>query len=292
LNGKVSHVVGAGQPGLSEGSFEQAQFNQPQGMALSEDSATLYVADTENHALRAVDLKDKTVTTLAGTGQQSYDRRPDGPGKTTPLSSPWDVARVGKKLFIASAGTHQIWQYALEGGQVSLFAGTGRELSEDGPHLRAMFAQPSGLATDGKTLYVADSETSSIRALDVDPEGQSRLLAGSADLFGFGLKDGVGSEALFQHPLGVALSDDTLFVADTFNGVIRAIDPKTKDVKTWLGTGKREPGDEADTGFYEPGGLSVAGDTLYIADTNHHRVVAVNVKTRKARVVDVRLAPK
>jgi sugar lactone lactonase YvrE len=98
----------------------------------------------------------------------------------------------------------------------------------------------------------------------------------------------VGKSALFQHPLGVALYGDTLFVADTFNGLIRRIDLNTGTVTTWLGSTAGDPG--AADSFYEPGGLSIAGDTLYIADTNHHRIVAIDIPSKKARVVQIELA--
>ena len=80
--------------------------------------------------------------------------------------------------------------------------------------------------------------------------------------------------------------DNSLFVADTFNGVIRKIDPKTKKVETWLGTGKSSPGEETaeKIGFSEPGGL-----TLFIADTNHHRIVAVDLKTKQPRVLKIQI---
>jgi DNA-binding beta-propeller fold protein YncE len=291
LDGKVSQVIGTGEIGMKDGEFNAAQLHQPQGMALSEEGSTLYVADTENHAVRVVDLSDKRVRTIAGTGKQTHDFRADGFGPNTALSSPWALARVGDRLFIAMAGTHQIWVLDLKSSKVKVFAGTGRESAIDGDHARSTFSQPSGLATDGETLYVADSESSTIRAVDVADNGQVRSVAGSNDLFGFGLKDAAAGDARFQHPLGLALSADgnTLYVADTFNNVIRTIDPKTRQVDTWLGTGKADKGDEANIGFYEPGGLSLADGTLYVADTNHHRIVAIDLATKKARVLDVKL---
>ncbi|MDB5299662.1 MAG: ykuV, partial [Phycisphaerales bacterium] len=138
---------------------------------------------------------------------------------------------------------------------------------------------------DGKVLYVADSEASSIRAVELGEKGVTVTVAGSGDLFGFGATDGKGAAARFQHPLGVALAGDTLFVADTFNNLIRAIDPKTGSTKTWLGTGKSDPGTPEIIGLYEPGGLSAVGDTLYVADTNHHRILGVDMKTKKATVL-------
>ena len=293
LDGRVRHVIGNGSIGLKDGDFKAAQFHQPQGMALSPDGNTLYVADTENHAIRKVDLKARKVETIAGTGEQTYNRFPTGAAKGTALSSPWDVALVGEKLFIAMAGLHQIWVMDLANGQIALHAGTGAERADDGPNRRATFSQPSGLASDGRALYVADSEDSTIRKVEVKEDGQTGSVAGSNNLFGFGLKDGAGKAALFQHPLGVALTADhrTLYVADTFNGVIRRIDLATNEVTTWLGTGQHAPGPATaeGIGFYEPGGLSIAGDTLYVADTNHHRIVAVDLKTKQPKVLEIKM---
>jgi thiol-disulfide isomerase/thioredoxin len=102
LDGKISQVIGTGTIGLKDGPFKQAQFHQPQGMALSEDGHTLYVADTENHAVRVVDLSANVVKTVAGTGSPAHNMRAGGGfGPRTDLSSPWDLARVGDRLFIA-----------------------------------------------------------------------------------------------------------------------------------------------------------------------------------------------
>jgi DNA-binding beta-propeller fold protein YncE len=286
LDGKVRQVIGSGDEGPKDGAFREAQFHQPQGLALSDDGRTLYVADTENHAIRAADLSSGTLTTIAGNGSQAHEMPDDdSPAKDTPLSSPWALARVGSRLYIAMAGVHQIWAMDLNRMTISHFAGAGREGNNDSVNSRAWFAQPSGLTSDGTHLYVADSESSSIRSVDLGGEGQTHTIAGSGDLFGFGRTDGPGHDARFQHPLGVALSGETLFVADTFNNVIRAIDLKTNQVSTWYGSGKTDSGSPAAPNLFEPGGLTVAANTLYIADTNHHRIVAVDIATKKARVV-------
>jgi sugar lactone lactonase YvrE/peroxiredoxin len=294
LEGKVSTVIGAGAVGFTDGTFDKAQFHQPQGLSLSADGKTLFIADTENHAIRAANLNQKTVTTIAGNGTPSSDRNPNGIAKQTTLNSPWDLCRIGDSLYIAMAGTHQIWKLDLAKGTISHYAGTGAESAIDGPNAKATFSQPSGLASEGKTLYVADSESSTIRQIALTTN-ETTSVAGSNNLFGFGLDDGKGNAARFQHPLGVALSDDgVLFVADTFNNVIRQIDPKTRDVSRFIGTAKRDPGSAtaAAIGFYEPGGLSCAHGTLYIADTNHHRIVAVDIKTKAPRILSIELPGK
>lgn len=289
-NGVIQTTIGAGTPDLRDGDYATACFRQPQGLALAEDGQTLYVADTENHALRAVDLKARRVTTLAGTGTQSYDYRANGFGPKTALSTPWALACVGRDVYIAMAGLHQIWRYDGQRRRISIFAGTAQEGARDGVNRNAFFAQPSGIATDGKRLYVADAESSSIRTIELRSGGRTKTLAGSGGLFDFGLQDGVGAEARFQHPLGVALWHDELFVADTFNHVIRRVDLASGQVSTWLGTGQPGVGTPEQIQFYEPGGLAVGGDTLYIADTNNQRIVAVDIPTQRVRVLDVQPA--
>jgi DNA-binding beta-propeller fold protein YncE/peroxiredoxin len=289
LAGKITQIIGDGVTGLKDGSFKDTEFRQPQGLALSADGKTLYIADTENHCIREADLVKGNVTTIAGDGTQGHRLSSVVPAKESSLSSPWDLALVGSKLYIAMAGVHQIWALDLQAMSLSPFAGTGREGSLDAQNKIAQFAQPSGLVTDGTHLYVADSESSSIRQVELAADGQTTTVAGSGDLFGFGHTDGPGLSALFQHPLGVALVGDRIFVADTLNSLVRAIDLKKDRVSTVLGTGKTDPGTADTPNLYEPGGLSVSGNTLYIADTNHHRILAMNLATMKARVLNVQM---
>jgi thiol-disulfide isomerase/thioredoxin len=176
----VKEVIGSGEIGFDDGSFEQATFNHPQGMAL--DGKKLYVADTENHALRLIDSDKRTVETIAGTGHQAREYNKSGPGKQTALNSPWDLVLNDGMLYIAMAGPHQIWKMDLKTGVVAPYAGTGREARIDGPLGEAALAQPSGITTDGKKLYFADSEDSSIRSADLDPKGRVETIAGG-DLF-------------------------------------------------------------------------------------------------------------
>src|SRR6185295_1887531 len=126
--------------------------------------------------------------TTAGTGKQSHDYFKTGGALTVGLNSPWDLQLLGRTLYIAMAGPHQIWQLDLEKNVVSTFAGSGREARQDGELLAAGFAQPSGITTDGQALYTADSESNIIRAIDLS-KGQVRTLVGG-DLFEFGDKDG------------------------------------------------------------------------------------------------------
>jgi DNA-binding beta-propeller fold protein YncE len=276
LAGKMIDVAGTGVPGFKDGAFDKAAFSDPQGMALSGDN--LYVADRRNHAIRKLDLKNKTVKLVAGTGQQNREQRLfGGPALKTGLNSPWDLLLQGNKLFIAMAGHHQIWTLDTGNGRVDPFAGNGAEDIGDGPLALARFAQPSGLTTDGKTLWVADSETSSIRAVPLNGKGAVNTVVGQG-LFEYGDIDGTGDKVRLQHALGVAFHDGKLYVADTYNSKIKLIDPVTRVCSTFLGE-KSAKG--ASGTFNAPGGLSFAGNKLYVADTNGHRIQVIDMTTRE-----------
>src|SRR6185295_5930998 len=124
-DGTLLETIGTGARGANDGGFDKATFYRPQGMAL--DGENLYVADTENHLIRRVDLKARTVETIAGTGEQSREYFKMGPARSVALSSPWDLQLAGRVLYIAMAGPHQIWQMNLDKNEVSTFAGSGRE---------------------------------------------------------------------------------------------------------------------------------------------------------------------
>ena len=290
LDGTLIEVIGAGTIAAADGDYHAAQFQQPQGMALRGEM--LYVADTENHLIRRVDLARKQVATIAGTGKQG--REPLPPGRdarpsTTPLNSPWALWIDKDNLYIAMAGPHQIWRMRLGGSGIRVHAGNGREdivngrLAPRQPYQEGFssFAQPSGLACDGTWIYVADSEGSSIRAVPLNLRQEVRTVVGTAHLptarlFTFGDVDGRGPGVRLQHPLGIVHYRDKLYVADTYNNKIKVIDPADGTTRTIAGTGK--PGREDDPAqFDEPAGISAAAGKLYVADTNNHLIRVIDL---------------
>jgi sugar lactone lactonase YvrE len=283
LDGTLVDTIGTADAGAADGAFDKATFDRPQGLALSGDS--LYVADTENHLIRRVDLKARTVETIAGTGQQTREYFQTGPARQIALSSPWDLQLVGNTLYIAMAGPHQIWKLDLDKNEVSTFAGSGREERKDAALLDAGFAQPSGMAVIGQTLYVADSESNIIRAIDLGAGTVKTLVGG--DLFEFGDVDGAGDDVRLQHPQGLLAHGDKLLIADTYNHKIKELDPKQKRVRSLFGTGKPGQHDGSSSSFYEPGGLALANDKLYIADTNNHAIRVVDLKTRQSSTLRI-----
>lgn len=296
LSGKLLFTIGSGAVGRDDGDFKTATFDHPQGCALHQEM--LYVADTENHLLRKVDLKNRTVKTIAGTGRQAdplVPRVKRGLPKGTPLSSPWDLWIHKSNLFIAMAGSHQIWKMPLSESEIGPYAGNGREDIVDGRLLPKVpgqqgyssFAQPSGLASDGEWLYVADSEGSSIRAVPFEMAREVVTVVGTAArpegrLFDFGDVDGPRGVAKFQHCIGITFADGALFVADTYNNKIREVDPRTGETRTLAGKGYNQPGnDDAAQTFDEPAGITHAKGVLYIADTNNHLVRTIELATGK-----------
>lgn len=289
LAGTVLDVAGSGAVGQNDGHFASATFNHPQGMVL--DGDVLYVADTENHLLRRLDLRARLVTTIAGTGQQAREFNVPGTGTQVALSSPWDLTRIDRQLFIAMAGPHQVWVMHLDNAFLEPYAGSGHEDIIDGPRLQAAMAQPSGITTDGTRLYVADSETSAIRAVTLGLDGTVHTLVGEG-LFEFGDQDGTGkANVRLQHPLGMTYHDGVLYIADTYNHKIKRLFPTMAAVTTYLGSGKPGRANGKAAEFYEPGGLSIAAGKLYIADTNNHAIRVADLGTGEVTTLELQGLP-
>ena len=299
----VIRTIGSGTKGILDGQGAQAQFNEPQGLALLPAELAIavgynvVVADSVNHRLRGVNLATGEVRTVAGNGIQRLLEA--GPARvsehgesisesylgTEPLevslSSPWDVAysSVLKTVVIAMAGTHQIFDFEPASGAVTVVAGNGLEGLLDGPGEQAWFAQPSGVTEDAKgNIWVADSETSALRILKFSDDGAVTVQTMIGEgLFDFGFRDGDASQARLQHPLGIAvLPDGSVAVADTYNGAVRRYDPVTKTVST-LARGLAEPSDVL---------LDESGDVplLIVVEANKHQLIRLPVPKNALQV--------
>jgi thiol-disulfide isomerase/thioredoxin len=279
FDGQMEAVIGSGEAGLRDGPFDAARFFRPQGVCLDPGASVIYVADTENHSIRIADLKKKEVRTLAGTGRQARQHNIEGIGVA--LNSPWDLLLRGNSLYVAMAGPHQLWSVDIGNARAQVFAGTGRENITDGSLKECALAQPSGITTDGRRLYFADSEVSAVRSAGLDADGSVETLIGEG-LFQFGDVDGKYPKARLQHPLGVAWHDDAIYVADTYNHKIKRLNPATKELESFAGTGRRGMADGtlATAQFNEPSGLCFAGGKMYLADANNHLIRVADLKTR------------
>jgi thiol-disulfide isomerase/thioredoxin/sugar lactone lactonase YvrE len=238
---------------------------EPNGLCLlpadvaAEVGYDVVVADTVGHRLRGITLATGEVRGLAGDGSQWMQ----GDG-TARLSSPWDVAWWRDRVWVAMAGIHQLWTFDPRTGEVAVVAGTTNEGLLDGPAGEAWFAQTSGLAPDGERLWLADSETSSLRYVLADEASYSVHTAIGSGLFDFGFRDGPADQALLQHPLGVTvLPDGSVAVCDTYNGAVRRHDPASGEVTTLAG------------GLAEPSGAYVEAGHLVVVESGAHRLTRI-----------------
>lgn len=280
-NGLEIRRFGSGCRGFEDGSAATASLNGPEGLGCSENG--VYVADTRNHAIRHIDLASGDISTLAGTGERGMPLMNYwSSGEHLALASPWDIELVGERLYFANAGTHQIAELRLSNGGVRAAAGSGREGIHDGPAAHAQLAQPSGLSYDpmSQLLYFVDSETSSVRSLDLRHRWVETLVGHG--LFVFGDAGGLFSEARMQHPLGIAVCDGTLYVADTYNNAVKVLDPQRQQVGR-LDDQQYVCTDALCIPLSEPAGLSCApGRRLLVVDTNNHRIMEFDLANRRS----------
>ena len=247
------------------------------GMAVVED--VLYVADSYHRSVWAVEdgeaslLTGRTdVTDLSGQPVAGYG---DGTFAKAVFSEPWAVVPYLDGLLVSDTGNHVLRYLDLEKERVYTAAGTGEAGYRDGKSGRVSFDSPTGLAVDdGGTVYIADTGNSVIRAMDED--GKVTTYAGSEEGCALGSRE----EAMFSQPTGLCWADGVLYVADSGNHRIVAIE----DDEVTLVAGAALTGDAAVEGdfrngpaelarFANPQGVAVGeSGTIYVADTGNGAV--------------------
>ena len=283
--GEVLETIGSGLRGHRDGTFAEAALDDPQGLAVRGDD--LFIADARAHVIWKADLRARRLDRIAGTFE--LGRAPLVFEKTDALAaalrSPWDVAVRGDELYVALAGSHQLAMIDLRSSVIEAVAGTGREALIDGPGAQAALAQPSGLAVQGDVLYVADSESSGVRLLDLRSR-KLYTLTGGPGLFDFGDKVGKVETGMLQHPLAVAATRSSgLLVADTYNDKVKRFSPDGLRLEEFF-TGA------ADSRLGQPGGLALLPDgEVLVADTNNHRVVLISPDGARAFELAIKGAP-
>jgi DNA-binding beta-propeller fold protein YncE len=265
--GLILHQYGDGNPGFIDGNGFSAAFDGPQAMVLVDEF--LYVADTGNHAIRRINVRNDDVVTIAGSGAIGMEAGGDyfGNPREVDLNSPSGLAHKASVLYIAMTGLHQIWSLSLVTNTLEIFAGSGEEGLADGASWNACFAYPCALSIIGHILYVVDAGSSAIRAVDLNTRQVTTLVG--RGLSDYGDRDGPGTAARLQQPLDIT-ADQTrksLWVADTYNNKIRKIRVDNQLVSSY----------HVNRQLNEPGGLAFSGNTLYIANTNCHEIVRINL---------------
>jgi thiol-disulfide isomerase/thioredoxin len=280
-DGQIQRILGDGESGWRDGPPERARLAAPQGLVFA--GRALLVADPGNQTIRSVDLDTGEVRTVAGTGRTGLKTpQREQAALKLDLRSPWDLAERAGQVYVAMAGSHQIWRLSLADGRIAPFAGSGREGIATGGPLEASFSQPSGLARAGDSLFVADPEASAIRRIRLDPARVENLVG--TGLFDFGDRDGPLAAAQLQHCAGIAALDpERLVIADSYNHRVKLLDLRAGTLTSVLGNGKAGSrlASPADTELNEPGGLAVLDGRILVADTNNHRILSLDLKAER-----------
>jgi hypothetical protein len=281
--GLVSTLAGTGSYGAVDGPGLSASFNEPVG--ITGDGANLYVVDRTNHAIRRIRLSDNAVTTLAGEKEVPWDGSPSTydniVGTSAHFTNPYGIVVVDNSLYVTDSDNHTIRRIDRNSGEVSTFAGLpGVPGPDDGTGTAARFQWPKGIASDGVSLYAADSDNHPIRKVNIST-GKVITLAGQAGVFGSN-DNVVGTSARFNYPFGIATDGTDVYVADSDNHTLRKVSIATGAVTTIAGKAgvpgiSDGVGDEAR--FDNP--VSVTrydGKTLYVMDRNTSRLRKISLQ--------------
>ena len=276
----VTTIAGAARfPGSDDGPGATARFFNPSG--ITTDGIDVYVADTFNHTIRKLDVSASgvPVTTFAGTaGLPSAD---NGTGTAARFNAPFAIVRSGINLYVADTINHTIRKIDTTNGVVTTIAGAaGSSGSLDDPvGTTARFNSPSGITTDGFSLYVADTGNHTIRQIDISVSGISPVTTIAGNTLALspapGSADGIDSGARFNSPIGIVRDGANLYVADSGNHTIRQIVIATHVVTTLAGTAGSSgstDGTKAAARFQNPSGITTDGTSLYVTDTGNHTI--------------------
>lgn len=264
--GRILRQFGSGDPGYWDGRNDSCGLRDPQGLALREDF--LFIADRGNHAVRRVRLHGGEVETVLGNGEHRRARPHDAVATDTPIGNPTGLTIIADKLYVSSTSLNQIWVLDLGRKRVDVLAGSGKLGLDDGLSLESTFAQPAGLAASGLQVIVADAASSAVRIVRLS-DGRVTTLVGTG-LYEFGDAQGERETARLQNPLDVAMDPrGIVFIADTYNGRIKVLSLKSGAVRS-LNVKYR---------LLEPSGISIAAGALWIANTNAHEIVRIDLAT-------------
>jgi DNA-binding beta-propeller fold protein YncE len=282
---KIAVIAGTGTRGYSGdgGPANKAQLNTPHEVRF-DSKGNIYIAERDNHVVRFVDMKTHIISTAAGTNIAGFSGD-GGPASKAQLNQPHSIALDrSDNVFICDIVNNRIRRIDPKTGSISTYAGTGARTPapEEGGLADTFLPGPRSIdvAPDGK-MYLVLREGNKLFVID-PASGRLKHLAGTGELGYTGdggqalaAKFGAPGNAL-NGPKGIAYSPDgSLYVADTENHVVRKINLQTGIVSTVVGTGERGDGPDGDPlkcKLARPHGLYLAGRTLYIGDSENHRI--------------------
>ncbi len=273
--GKMSLLAGKpGGSGSSDAVGTLSRFNEPSGITVYGNN--LYVADKNNNTIRKIDLYTKAVSTIAGYPRIAGVN--DGIGVNARFNKPWGIAADGVYLYVADSSNRVIRKIKIDTGEVVTLAGRrGQAGITDGAATTAAFRLPAGLTIMDDMLYIADTDSNTIRRVDKN-SGQTVTVAGTANTSG--KRDGTGKSALFTFPYGIANDGNYLYIADTYNHTIRRMNPNTGEVITLTGKAGQSGfanGSLSEALFYRPSGLSIKGGELFVSEIGNDLVRVIDL---------------
>ncbi|MBB3054652.1 NHL repeat-containing protein [Mucilaginibacter gotjawali] len=265
-NIEVTTYAGSGAIGAVNGKLTEASFSNLMGLAI-DSGGNIYVADSRNNMIRKISA-DGVVSTLAGSGSQGSA---DGKGVAASFFFPAALT-VDAHGVVYVADTHNsLIRKITPDGIVTTLAGRPDAVTKDHPEALVRFDNPYGIAVDRNgNVFVSDWDKDQVKK--VSPDGKVSVYAGTGDR---GLKDGPAGNASFYLPEGIALDQKgNLYVADTYNNLIRKISPDGI-VSTLAGKTKRGSanGKGAAASFSHPDGIAVdKKGNVYVADVGNNKI--------------------
>src|SRR2546422_3935372 len=274
----ISIIAGTGTKGYSGdgGPALAAQLNTPHELRF-DSKGNIYVAERDNHVIRFIDMKSKTISTVAGTGIRGFTGD-GGPANKAQLAQPHSIALDrADNVYVCDIMNHRVRKIDAKTGMIATFAGTGErestpeEASLDGTPLagpRSIEIRPDG------TMYLVLREGNKVLAVDV-VRRRLKLLAGTGEM-GYTGDRGPGVAAKMNGAKGIADSaEGGNYISDTESHVVRRIDLRNGQISTVIGTGQRGDGPDGDPlacKLARPHGVFIQGRTLYIGDSENHRI--------------------
>ena len=287
--GTITTIAGTGEPGSSGdgGPALKARLNEPKSMTIA--GRALYIADSENHRIRKVDLATDLITTVAGEGTGGQPAPAASSAPTTSTTDELDHLADPVKV-----KDEKVVQLADQSGTVRFLVGSadkGRFKGDGEPAVGATLNFPSAVVADRRgNLYIADTFNHRVRRVDA-ATGTIWTLAGTGAAR-FAGDSGPAIKAMLNEPVALALDEqrDLLYIADLANYRVRVVDLETGRITTYAGNGEREYDGDGHNAVHAalsgPSGLALdAEGNLYIADTFSGRIRRVDLATRAISTV-------
>jgi len=281
---RVAVIAGTGTKGHAgdDGPAMAALLSAPHEVRF-DSKGNMYVAERDSHVVRHIDMKTQIITTVAGTGAAGYSGE-GGPARAAQLNQPHSIVLdSADNVLICDINNNRVRKIDSKTGVISTFAGTGENAPtpDEGRMLATPLAAPRSIeiAPDG-TMYLLLRAGNKVIAMN-PAQGTLKRIAGTGE-FGF---TGDGGPALnakfgtpgsaFNGPKGIALTDNVLYIVDTENHAIRAIDLRSGIITTVAGNGQRGDGPDGDPlacKMNRPHGVVIRGRSIYIGDSENHRI--------------------